>query len=38
MLAWRRGWWSWVGRTHYTCVALAEVAYLAVAASYNLLG
>ncbi|MFI7443650.1 serine hydrolase domain-containing protein [Nonomuraea indica] len=37
-LAWRRRWWSLAGRVHHTGVALAAVAYLAVAASYNLLG
>lgn len=38
VLAWPRRWWSLAGRVHHTGVALAAMAYLAVAASYNLLG
>jgi CubicO group peptidase (beta-lactamase class C family) len=38
LLAWRRSWWSLIGRLHHTVVALAALAYLAVAVSYNLLG
>lgn len=35
-LAWRRGWWTVLGRAHYTAVATALVAFLAVAYHYNL--
>jgi CubicO group peptidase (beta-lactamase class C family) len=38
LLAWRKGWWSRVGRIHHTTVVLAALAYLAVAVSYNVLG
>lgn len=38
VIAWRRGWWSRVRRLHHTTVALAAVAYLGVAATYNLFG
>ncbi|GAB1824313.1 serine hydrolase domain-containing protein [Herbidospora sp. RD11066] len=37
VFAWRQGWWSRLGRIHHTAVALAAVAFLAVAASYNLI-
>jgi hypothetical protein len=38
LLAWRKGWWSVIGRIHHTTVVVAALAYLAVAASYNVLG
>lgn len=37
-LAWLKGWWSPLGRVHHTTVALAALAYLSVAAAYNLIG
>jgi CubicO group peptidase (beta-lactamase class C family) len=36
-LAWRRRWWSVPARLHYTAVALAGAAFLAVAWEYNFL-
>lgn len=36
VLAWRRGWWSVLGRSHFTAVAAALVVFLAVAHHYNL--
>ncbi|QYN39812.1 hypothetical protein K1T35_23055 [Pseudonocardia sp. DSM 110487] len=36
-LAWRHRWWSAPARLHYTAVALAGVAFLAVAWEYNFL-
>ncbi|MGW0484164.1 serine hydrolase domain-containing protein [Nonomuraea sp. NPDC003214] len=37
-LAWRKGWWTLAGRAHHSVVALAALAYLSVAAAYNLIG
>jgi hypothetical protein len=37
-LAWRERWWSPAARLHYTVVAIAGVAFLAVAWEYNFLG
>jgi hypothetical protein len=37
VLAWRRRWWSAPARLHYTVVAVAGVAFLAVAWEYNVL-
>jgi CubicO group peptidase (beta-lactamase class C family) len=37
VLAWRGRWWSRTARLHYTVVALAGVAFLAVAWEYNFL-
>src|SRR5690606_35158645 len=34
--AWRRGWWSALGRVHYSAVALASAVFLAFAALYGL--
>jgi hypothetical protein len=36
-LAWRRSYWGWAGRLHYTLVALAGSAFLWVLAHWNLL-
>jgi CubicO group peptidase (beta-lactamase class C family) len=36
-VAWRERWWSTAARLHYTVVALAGVAFLAVAWEYNFL-
>ncbi|GII94554.1 serine hydrolase [Sinosporangium siamense] len=38
VLAWRRKWWTRFGRIHLTTVTLAAIAYLAIAAVYNILG
>ncbi|MEV4370185.1 serine hydrolase domain-containing protein [Nonomuraea sp. NPDC049637] len=37
-LAWVKGWWTLAGRIHCTVVVLAALAYLSVAAAYNLIG
>ncbi|MGW2215812.1 serine hydrolase domain-containing protein [Nonomuraea sp. NPDC001684] len=37
-LAWVKGWWTLAGRVHCTVVVLAALAYLSVAAAYNLIG
>jgi CubicO group peptidase (beta-lactamase class C family) len=37
-LAWRRRWWHLAGRLHYTCSTLATLVFLAVCASYRLVG
>ncbi|MEV5704002.1 serine hydrolase domain-containing protein [Actinoallomurus sp. NPDC052274] len=34
--AWWKGWWGWGGRLSYTLIALAGVAFLKVALTYNL--
>ncbi|MCO5990250.1 beta-lactamase family protein [Actinoallomurus spadix] len=34
--AWWKGWWGWSGRLSYTLIALAGVAFLKVALTYNL--
>ncbi|MEV4222094.1 serine hydrolase domain-containing protein [Nonomuraea sp. NPDC049725] len=36
--AWRKGWWTLAGRAHHSVVTLAALAYLSVAAAYNLIG
>jgi hypothetical protein len=38
VLAWRKGWWTRLGRIHHTTVAVAALTYLAVAINYNVLG
>lgn len=38
VLAWRRRWWRVSGRLHYTCGTLAALVFLAVCASYRLVG
>jgi hypothetical protein len=37
-LAWRQRWWTLAARVHYTAVALASIAFIAFAASWNLIG
>ncbi|WP_017595561.1 serine hydrolase domain-containing protein [Nocardiopsis potens] len=34
--AWRRGWWSRLGRVHYSAVVLASAVFLSIAAFYGL--
>jgi len=37
-LSWRRGYWRFWGRLHYTLVALSAAAFLVVLWYWNLLG
>ena len=36
--AWRKNYWSLIGRLHYTVVTLAALAWILFAVQYNLIG
>ncbi len=38
ILAWKKGYWGWFGRFHYTLFVLAAIVWIYFAATYNLLG
>ncbi|WP_278312450.1 serine hydrolase domain-containing protein [Lolliginicoccus levis] len=37
VVAWQRGWWSAVGRAHYSLVALAAIVFVSLGWNYNLM-
>jgi hypothetical protein len=36
--AWRKSYWGWPGRLHYTVVTFAALAWIFFAVQYNLIG
>ena len=38
LIVWRKNYWSWQGRSHYSLITLVAIAFIPLLAYWNLLG